>query len=434
MRTALVGALTWWLGAAAGGGVFALAACSAPSEHILPGPSTGARPVSAGGSATSSSGGSPASGGADAAGGGGTEPAACAAPTPDRCPVPSGGMLEGCVSMQDDPSNCGSCGAACEPQAACVAGKCGEPPQELTKSTKCGAVRIAVLGAQLFWTEPHAGRVRTMSVKGAGVSDIATAEANPGRIAVDESGVYWVDSGDGSSGSSKLMKAALPLGDAPVALRTAPATDPFVGVAVDSGKVYYGLGPEIHAISTDPSDLTDVVVGVSFARNDTMMPDGVPDGLSFHDGRVYWVVSDVGSVESDDLLPGPDHTARVGHSGQLWPNDLGFAGDYVYYAAFSSLYAAQTNTPAIAVASSPSDSELAAFAVTDTDGYFADQGGSISRHGLALPAAPDFQPTPSVSLVRDQGNVTSLVLDSARIYWASVDPTSGDCALRALAF
>jgi hypothetical protein len=386
---------TWFCAIAVLAGLLGVA-CGSSDQKILPGPSAAGQLGNTGGSGT-------ATGGSGTATGGGG----------------------GSVATSD-------CPTACDTQAACVAGKCTAPPDELTKSAACGDVRLALLGSQLFWTERQSGRVRAMAVTGGAVTEVAADQLTPNRISVDESGVYWAVAGDGSSGSSKVMKAALPLGAAPLALKTAPAADPVIGVAVDSGKVYYGLLHDVHAISTDPTDATDLIVGVAFARNDTREPDGVPEALTVHDGRVYWVISDVGSVESDDLLPGSDGTPRVGHSGGLWPNDLGFAGDYVYYAAHASLYAAQTNVPAIAVGSSVNDSDVAAFAVTDTDGYFADQGGGLSRHALALPAAPDFQPTPSVPLTRGQGKITSVVLDDAHVYWASVDEVTGDCAIRVL--
>jgi hypothetical protein len=242
---------------------------------------------------------------------------------------------------------------------------------------------------------------------------------------------YWFTAGDGSDGSSQIFEIARAGAPGPTVLATATAAAPFVSLAVDAGHVYYGLGHDIHAISSDPSEPDDAVVGIAFARSDTRMPDGVPDGLAVHDGRVYWIVADVGSVESDDLLPGSDGMPRVGHSGELWPNDLGFAGGYVYYAAFASLYAARAGTPAIAVGSSPNDATLGAFAVNEHDGYFADVGGGISRHSLALPAAPDFQATPSTPIARGQGNVTSVVLNAKQLYWAAVDG-AGACAIRTL--
>jgi hypothetical protein len=111
---------------------------------------------------------------------------------------------------------------------------------------------------------------------------------------------------------------------------------------------------------------------------------------------------------------------------------LGFAGDYVYYAAFESLYAAQAGQPALPVASSSDSATLTSFAVNGSNAYFSDESGHLSRHDLALPATSDHQPTPSVRLARDQGSVTSVVLDSANVYWAGT-MTSSSCAIRSMA-
>jgi hypothetical protein len=50
---------------------------------------------------------------------------------------------------------------------------------------------------------------------------------------------------------------------------------------------------------------------------------------------------------------------------------------------------------------------------------------------LALPAAPDFQPTPSTVLARGQGSITSVVLDADHLYWAALG-ADGTCAIRSL--
>lgn len=303
-------------------------------------------------------------------------------------------------------------------------------PQELGTYSSCGAVRLALGGGQLYWTERQSGRVASMSLAGGDPVELATAELGPSQIAVDAAGVYWFDVGDGSAGSSKVMKAALPLGGTPPApLVTAPGTEPITGLAVADGKLYYGLGHDVHAISVDAADTSDVVVAVAYARMDTREPAGVPNGISVHDGRVYWVVTDVGSVESDDLLPGPDTSPRVGHSGEMWPDDLGFAGQYVYYAAFESLYAALAGQPAFAVASTADPGNIMSFAVSESKAYFGNESGSLYRHDLTLPAATASEPTPSLRLARDQGSVTSVVLDGESVYWAGVDEAGG-CAIR----
>jgi hypothetical protein len=210
----------------------------------------------------------------------------------------------------------------------------------------------------------------------------------------------------------------------------APGTDPITGVVAAGGKLYYGLAHDVHAYWTEGPMGHDEIVGVAVARNDTRMPDGIPNALTVHGDRVYWIVTDVGSVESDDLLPGADGYARIGHSGQMWPNDVGFAGDFAYYAAFGSLYAAQAGQPAIAVASI-ADGSVAAFAVAETTAYFSDDAGRLFKHGLEQPGPPSFEPTPSIRLAQDQGKITSVVVDGSHVYWAIVDAQSG-CAIRSL--
>ncbi len=361
--------------------------------------------------------------------GGSAASATCPAYRPDPCPATDGADAS-CVSLQDDAKNCGACGKACEAQAACVAGKCGEAPKQLVAAEQCGDVRLTLHGDRLFWNEPMSGKVRSTSISGGDVTELAANQAGPGQVTVDETTAYWAVAGDGSPASSGVAQVALsPPGVAFVSIQ-APGTDPVTGVVAAGGKLYYGLVHDIHAFWTEGSLGHDEVVGVAVARNDTRVPYGIPNALTVHSDRVYWIVTDVGSVESDDLLPGADGYARIGHSGQMWPNDVGFAGDYAYYAAFGSLYAAQANQPAVAVASI-SDGSLAAFAIAETTAYFSDDAGRLFRHGLELPGPPSFEPTPSLELAQDQGKITSVVVDEAHVFWAAVG-VNGDCTIRAL--
>lgn len=409
-----------WLSSLALAGIV-LGACSGESpEKLLPGPPPGAQAGTGGSSGSGGSASGPAMGGAPS----------CNGFVPDDCPGPGGEPV--CVSKRSDPANCGECGTACAAQAVCVAGQCSPPPQELGAFAGCGNVRIALHDGQVFWTERTSGRVAAIPTSGGPAVELATGRLAPGQLAVDASGVYWFDAGDGSAGSSKLMKLPLPLdGATPTTLLSAPGTEPFTGLTVASGKLYYGLGHDVHQIATDGSGPSDVVVGVAYARMDTREPSGVPEAISVHGERVYWIVREVGSVESDDFLPGPDDSPRVGHSGSMWNEDLGFAGDYVYYGAFESLYAAQPGAPAVAIASSVDSSPVTSFAVSEQAAFFADRGGQLSHHDLSLPAAADSQPSPSAPLARAQGSVTSLLLDAANLYWASVEP-AGACAIRKL--
>jgi hypothetical protein len=291
-------------------------------------------------------------------------------------------------------------------------------------------VRLTLHGDRLFWNEPRSGRVRSISVTGGEITELASDQALPGQVAVDDTTAYWPVAGDGKPGSSAVMAATLSPAAVASATVTAPGADPITGVAVAGGKLFYGLVHDVHAFWPEGATSHDEVVGVAVARNDTRMPDGIPNALSVHGDRVYWIVTDVGSVESDDVLAGADGYARIGHSGQMWPNDVGFAGDYAYYGAFGSLYAAQANQPAIAIASI-SDASVAAFAISETTAYFSDDAGRLFKHGLEQPQAPSFEPTPPIKLAQDQSRVTSVVVDGTHLFWATLGADSS-CTIRTL--
>lgn len=353
----------------------------------------------------------------------GAEP--CPSYTPDRC---GDGASSSCVSLQTDAEHCGACDHGCPAQAACSAGVCSEAPEELVTAPGCGEPRLTLHGDRLFWNEPQTGRVRSISVSGGAVSELAAEQLAPGQVGVDDANAYWFTNGDGQSGSSALLRVSLSGVSEPVLIKQAPGVEPINGLAVANGKLLYGLGHDVHGIALDALDGADDVVGVAVARNDTREPIGIPNALTVHGDRVYWIVTDVGSVECDDLLPGDAGLERVAHGGEMWPYDVGFAGDYTYYAAFDSLFAAQIGQPATAVAST-SDAALRSFAVADSAAYFSDELGRLFRHGVDIPAG---EPTPPVALARDQGKVTSVVLDATHVYWASVAP-DGLCAIRRLA-
>lgn len=394
------------LGAACGGG---------DTEKILPPPMT-----------TAQAGSSSMQGESGGGAGGSVMSAPCPSYTPDRC---GDGAASKCVSLQSDAEHCGSCDHACPAQAACSAGVCTPVPEELTMSAGCGELRLSLQGERLFWNEPKTGRIRSISVSGGAVAELASKQLNPGHVVTDDANAYWFTTGDGTSGSSALLKVSLSgVASEPVVLKAAPGTDPINGLALAGGKLLYGLVHDVHALSLDVVDGTDEIVGVAVARNDTRIPTGIPNALTVHGDRVYWIVTDVGSVECDDFLPGDAGLTRVAHGGEMWPNDLGFAGDFTYFAAADSLYAAQMNVPATAVAST-SDATIGPFAVVDMTAYFSDASGRILQHGVELPTG---EPTPPLPLARDQGQVTSVVADATHVYWASV-ATDGACSIHRLA-
>jgi len=78
----------------------------------------------------------------------------------------------------------------------------------------CGSVRMALSGATLYLTAKMSGAVQALQSPAVPLLTSASGQTGPSQIAADASGVYWVVAGDGSLGSSKLMKKSLLPGQA----------------------------------------------------------------------------------------------------------------------------------------------------------------------------------------------------------------------------
>jgi hypothetical protein len=65
-----------------------------------------------------------------------------------------------------------------------------------------GLARLVLDGADVYFTaagiSPGRGKVARVPKAGGAVTDLATDQSEPFGIAVDESGIYWANHGDGS--------------------------------------------------------------------------------------------------------------------------------------------------------------------------------------------------------------------------------------------
>ncbi len=348
---------------------------------------------------------------------------ACPADTPDLC---AGAGKGSCVAKQIDADNCGACGMKCAPGAACSAGKCGDAPVQVGMVPGCGSVRMALSGASLYLTAKMSGAVQTLPVAGGSATDLASGQASPSQIAADASGVYWLVDGDGSPGSSKVMKKSLPLGASPPVVLKASSTDKIRALTVHANKLYYAVGHDVHAISTDEKVTSDDVVGraINYDVNPPDgMPSGEPSGLAASDALVCWTTAARQGVERDDILPGVAGYVELGESqGDLLLDDIATDGTYVYWANGDQLVRAKADTKGnVNVSKTFKSDAITAFSISATDVYFASQTGGLLKHVLTPPADPNNDATvvPPAALARDQMNVSSVVLDAAHVYWAS---------------
>lgn len=429
-------------------------ACSsaedAPAKPPVPPPSGGGSAAAgssgnAGGSLASAAGGASGSAGAMA----GTscvktadcttqgaicKASACACPSdvPTICGV---GTEAACVAVLSDPGNCGVCGAQCDDGASCVAGKCGPKPAELLRADGCGSMRLVVAGSNLYWTESQSGKVRAMPLAGGPAADVATGQAAPSMLVADDKAVYWINQAD-VAGMSKIMKALVggPV-VAPVTLKTATvaAPDKIAAIAVGGGKLFYTLGHDVHAISTDETSITgDTVVGTAINKDvSPPVESGEPSGLALSGKDIVWTTANRQGVERDDTDAGMGGYVELGQSqGGLLLSDIALDATYAYWANGQSFVrnklAATAPIPDGAILVTPSfDNDITAFAINATHVYAATAAGQLLKHSLIPQANPNDDSTavPAVDLARDQGAPTSVVLDATRVYWATKDCT-----------
>lgn len=354
----------------------------------------------------------------------------CPADEPDVCPdVASGNSA--CTSKQSAADNCGACGMLCGPGVTCSSGKCGEAPTQLVMSPDCGSMRLALAGANLYFAERGSGKVQTLPVGGGNVVTVAALQHKLTEIAVDTSAVYWLTAGDGTAGSSKIWKKALPLAAGePALLKAAPGTADIRAIEVRAGKLYYAVGHDVHAMSSE-SGLNDAIVGTATnldVNPPVGEPSGEPAGLAVDDALVFWTTASRQGVERDDVQPGTAGYVELGESqGSLLFQDIASDGSFAYWANEDQLMRAKNDTKGTTlVTKTLAFDAITAFAINQSDVYFAGQQGTVFKHSLVPPPKPDDNASvvPPRALARDQLDVSSIVLDDAHVYWAS------GCALR----
>jgi hypothetical protein len=336
-------------------------------------------------------------------------------------------LCDGMCVATDDPDNCGECGMKCEAGAACTPTGCAPEPSELFAGTGCGRIRLASVGTTLYWIENASGKVLSLDLTAPAATpvEIAKGQLKPIGIAADASGVYWVNEGDGTAGSSVLMKKALPGAGAPVKLATGKGTPPkhvIRALALTAEGVLYTLEHDVHLVSKDAAEKADIVVGTA-TNNDLETPDksdGLPSGLAISGDYVAWTTDERQGVERDDLAEGGDGYAELGESqGSILFPDIGVDGGNVFWAAAeairTTLIAKDTGPGYTFLTATKEFDVITAFTVVPGAVYFAGKKGSIATHSLT-PAEPAVAP---VAIARDQVGVSSLTVAGDQLIWAT---------------
>src|SRR5579859_3650191 len=137
----------------------------------------------------------------------------CQMSTPLLCHYDAGQPPQ-CVDVTIDSDNCGGCGVACKPKAACNNSKCGaEPTQFVAPAPGCITMRIVIENGIMYWADMGHGTIMSKPTAGGATTTIATgihiaaSQSNVGPklwpvgpfaagFMVHNATVYWIGSAD----------------------------------------------------------------------------------------------------------------------------------------------------------------------------------------------------------------------------------------------
>ena len=258
-----------------------------------------------GGGATSSGGGTHAAGASGTAG----------APVVDCSPACSGGKTcnagtcqcptakhdfcsNTCTDMNSDKLNCGSCGHSCG-GGACTSGVC----QPFTLASGRGALgALAVNASGVYWLESNA--VQSVALSGGAVTTLASSSyvTDPGAIAASSTTIYYSNSGSAVAVSSAFWGGVMQVtpGGTPSLLGISGSYPGAFGVAYASGTVYWIDHTAECIFKTAAGVVTTNPVAVYNAQG---LLEDVWGNLAVDDNNIYWG-QDGGSLLQASLSTG----------------------------------------------------------------------------------------------------------------------------------
>ena len=335
---------------------------------------------------------------------------------------------DACADLATDADHCGDCATKCEETQGCGASKCGATPATLVPAAAgCGTIRLALSGANLYWTEELSNKVKWMAVAGAGTpTEITNPGMTPGLIQSNGTTAFWVAKGDKSIRKSVAGAAAtivVPGGAGEIdglALSADGKTVFYTYTVRDAGRKVIG-SPTIFKVADDGTNKLEV------GHEDS----GVPHALAVEGALIAFPTELNGDVdvmtigETPAVCASMDSTTAVNKnctriSQSQAPN---YEGMYVisgkaYWSNMSAVNAksaTDASANAVIVGSADQANKITAFAISNDTLFFAgdEPSGNVYRTPLSGTG------TAATAIARKQVGVSSLVANATTAYWAT---------------
>lgn len=303
-----------------------------------------------------------------------------------------------CISVREDPDNCGACGKKCAD--GCSEGRC------FTNVAKNdNPVQMALNATHVYFTAAYEGILARVPRGGGSVQPLADTMVNPGMVALDGTSVYWLIEGNVDGGGAV---AKMPLqGGAVVRLAEDDAAP--TCIALDATNVYWSSYPDgpIWKVPKAGGAKVEVASGAV-----TMLPMNV----SVDDEAIYWTsTSDGGSIHKRALAGGAISALAKNLPSVFNFGELTRVGDTLYFGyhpAGGDWEVAKMSTSGGSVTSLLNVLPLTI--VGDETGLYMSTvfGGPHRLLKVSLDGATQ-------AVLASDVNVTSLYVDGDDLFWAN---------------
>jgi hypothetical protein len=363
---------------------------------------------------------------------------------PDVCPnpcfgaaTPPPGCWPGfpliCTDVHTDHENCGVCGQACPPTAACFAGGCTAAAVSLVDPVAgCAGFVVAAGGGSVYWTDAAHGTVMRVPAAGGTPVTLASGQDAPTEIGLYGDTLYWLN----HAGDRALMKVAAAGGTPDVIATSPPPADaaPNLGIrgftVGADGTVYYSSDSAVYAVPAAGGAPSPVVE----------YPDGAPVGLAIEGTTL--VITNFDSTYIDAapvgtgvvvVCGGVNDACKIARGTDVLLAQIYVQGGRAYWANLT--YGRIESAPTDPLGQPPQwSTDLGmlgtAFAVNGGSAFFAFADGTIveaplaeNAGGAAIALEPPVQPglPPPVTLTQ----VASIAADDKNVFWATIRGNPG---------